>query len=61
MAAIDMLSNNNIAVMTIEGNESVEQKIIQLQSDPNVEYAQPNFVYKIQMANPNDTDFAKLR
>jgi nucleoside diphosphate kinase len=41
----DTIENSNIAVMTIEGNESVEQKIVQLQSDVNVEYAEPNYIY----------------
>jgi len=56
-----LLSRQNIAVLKIQSNETVEDKIKQLKSDPSVQYVQPNFVYKIQMADPNDTDFNKLR
>jgi hypothetical protein len=55
------LLRENIAVVQIQGNESVESKIEQLKSDPNVEYAQPNFIYTIAITDPNDTDFGKLR
>jgi len=39
------LRKNNISVLKIKENKTVEQKIAELGSDPNVEYAQPNFQY----------------
>jgi hypothetical protein len=38
--------------MKIDSNQNVEQKLIELQSDPNVEYAQPNFIYHIMSDDP---------
>lgn len=61
MKTTDSIVNNNIAVMKIQWTESVEQKIIQLQSDPNIEYVQPNFIYHIQVTDPNDTYFNNQR
>lgn len=37
--------------MKIKGPESVKQKIIQLQSNPNIEYAEPNYIYHILSFN----------
>ncbi|HBB04409.1 TPA: hypothetical protein DCZ39_06015 [Patescibacteria group bacterium] len=59
--AQNILSRDNIAVLKIQDNQTVEDKITQLESDPNVQYVQPNFVYQIEISNPNDTDFGKLR
>jgi hypothetical protein len=30
--------------MEIDDNDNLEQKIIELESDPNVEYAEPNYI-----------------
>lgn len=57
---ITTIEGSNIAVMQIEGEETVMEKIDELKSDPTIEYVQPNFLYKIEMADPNDTDFANL-
>lgn len=61
METSENISNNNIAVMKIEWTENVENKINELKSDPNVEYVQPNYIYKIEIADPNDTNFDKQR
>jgi len=53
----DQLLDNNITVFTIDTQEDVFQKIQQLYVDPNVEYAQPNFIYRSQIYQPNDPWF----
>jgi thermitase len=47
MQTVDSIDNNNISVMAISWSDGVEQKIIQLQANANVEYAQPNYIYHI--------------
>jgi thermitase len=42
----------------ILSNQSVEQTLLQLQSDPSVEYAQPNFIYHSTVL-PNDPSFTQ--
>ncbi len=61
MEQIDTIDNSNVSVMHLESHETVLDKINQLKSDPNVEYVQPNFVYHLMMAAPNDTSFTKQR
>ena len=48
------IRKNNISVLRIKDNKSVEQKIAELKNDPNVEYAQPNFQYYPREINTND-------
>lgn len=55
METTDSITNNNIVVMEIQGTESVEQKIIQLESSSNVEYAEPNYIRHIQSFNDTHT------
>ncbi len=52
MNPTNTLTSNNIAVMKIEWTESVEQKIVQLQSDSNIEYVQPNYIYHVTSNDP---------
>ncbi|MEI6673231.1 MAG: hypothetical protein WCL02_08195 [bacterium] len=56
---IDSITSSNISVMKIIGSETVEQKITQIKSDPNVEYAEPNYIRHIQSFN--DTYVGNLR
>jgi len=49
--------DKNISVMQINDGQTVDEVIQDLQNDPNVEHVQPNFIYHIQIANPNDTYF----
>lgn len=56
---IDAIASSNISVMKIIGSETVEQKITQIKSDPNVEYAEPNYIRHIQSFN--DTYVGNLR
>ena len=50
------LRKNNISVLRIKDSRTVEEKIAELKSDPNVEYAQPNFQYHPAAIETNDTD-----
>jgi hypothetical protein len=45
MEKVDDIQNSNMVVMKIVGNETVEDKIIALRSDPTVEYSEPNYIY----------------
>ncbi len=58
---VDTIENSNIAVMEIQWTETVEQKIIQLQSDVNVEYAEPNYIYSTMSMSFNDPYSGNLR
>jgi hypothetical protein len=60
MEITDNIENYNIAVMKIQWEETVEQMVDNLNNDPNVEYAQPNYIYHTY-STPNDPDFTKLR
>jgi thermitase len=51
--------NHSVVQVNLKNGQSVEQAITIYQSDPNVVYAQPNFLYKPE-AIPNDTDYGKL-
>jgi len=55
METTDSITNNNIVVMSIKGTESVEQKIMELASNANVEYAEPNYIYHIMSFNDTYT------
>jgi len=49
------LRANNIQVLTIRDTKTVEQKIAELKSNPNVEYVQPNFQYYPLVIDTDDT------
>ncbi len=46
---------SNISVLKTEENESAENAVERLKNDPNVEYAQPNYIYYPSTINTNDT------
>ena len=50
------LRKNNISVLKIRDDKTVENKIAELNNDPNVEYAQPNYQYYSTVINTNDTN-----
>ena len=52
-----VISEENISVMKINDGQSVAEVMQDLQNNPNVEYVQPNFIYKMQIIDPNDTYF----
>lgn len=51
----------NISVMKITDGQSVMSVIQNIQNNSSVEYVQPNFIYTMMMADPNDTDFTDQR
>lgn len=52
--AIETFENTEIRQQQLPDNMTVEQAIDLYNADPDVEYAEPNYVYR-QMATPNDT------
>ncbi len=49
------LKENNISVFKIKDNKTVEEKIAELESDPNVLYAEPNYKRYPSSISTNDT------
>ena len=54
------IRKSNISVLKTVANEKIEDAIKRLQSDPNVEYAQPNYRYYPTGLNTNDPSRDKL-
>ncbi|MCX6754705.1 MAG: S8 family serine peptidase, partial [Candidatus Nomurabacteria bacterium] len=52
----EYIDKNNISVLKITDGNTVEQKITDLESDPNIEYVQPNYLYHSTSINTNDTN-----
>jgi thermitase len=50
--------DSSLMRVKILSNLTVEQTLLQLQTDPNVEYSQPNYIYHAT-AIPNDPSFAQ--
>ncbi|MEI6296544.1 MAG: S8 family serine peptidase [bacterium] len=50
------IEKENMSVLEIEDNKSVDDKIIEIQNDPDVEYAQPNYQYYPTEINTDDLD-----
>lgn len=48
-----------MAVVRLRGKTKVEEAVKQFESDPDVEYAQPNYIYRKQAA-PNDPLYGQL-
>jgi len=61
LSSEQVLPTQNISIMKITDGQSVADVIQDLQNDPSVDYVQPNFLYTIQMADPNDTYFSNQR
>jgi len=55
MTRLEDLTKNNISVLKIDDNKTVEEKIAELEKNPNVEYAQPNYQYYPMGIATNDT------
>ena len=50
------LKSNNISVLKIRDAKTVEEKIAELQNDPNIEYAEPNYRRYPMFIDTNDTN-----
>lgn len=53
------MKRGTITRIPLEAGESVEEAILRVQSDPEVEYAQPNYIYRTCLL-PDDPSFSKL-
>lgn len=53
----DSVANANLVLLEVDDSMSVEQKIMELEVDPRVEYAEPNYVRHIlsTVSDYNDT------
>lgn len=51
----DNIDNLNISVLKITNEKSVEDNISELESNPEVEYAEPNYIRSITTISSNDT------
>ena len=47
-------------VIKLPDNVSTEQALAQYAKSPEVEYAQPNYIYRLAETTPNDTGFGNL-
>ncbi|MFH0894911.1 MAG: S8 family serine peptidase [Bacteroidota bacterium] len=51
---------NNVYQLKLQSNTSVESAISSAYTDPNVEYAEPNYKLSINATTPNDPSFTSL-
>lgn len=61
--SVDIVENvpdNNISVISVSTWDDINNVINTLESDPNVEFAQPNYLYYPEITPPSDGDFYKL-
>ncbi len=58
-AGVSNIYGSEFKVMKVDKSRNVFEVITELASDPNVEYAEPNYIYHISNT-PNDTHFTKL-
>ncbi|MBU1327314.1 S8 family serine peptidase, partial [Patescibacteria group bacterium] len=49
------LKTTNVALLKVKDGKTVEEKIAELQNDPNIEYAEPNYKRYPATINTNDT------
>ena len=57
-ARVSEIAGSDLKVMKIDKGKDVLDAVAELAQNPDVEYAQPNYIYHIS-AVPNDTQFAK--
>jgi len=55
----DLISANKLMRVQLLSNQSVESALAQLQNNPDVEFAQPNFIYHATNTVPNDPYFTQ--
>ncbi|MCX6823586.1 MAG: S8 family serine peptidase [candidate division SR1 bacterium] len=56
-----ILPKENIVLVTIDETKNMDDEIARISQDQNVEYVQPNYIYHIQMTDPNDQYFGLQR
>jgi len=47
-------NETNISILTLSSDQTVAEAILELESDPNVEYAEPNYIRHFTAINTND-------
>jgi len=55
----DLISANKLMRVQLLSKQSVESALAQLQNNPDVEFAQPNFIYHATTTVPNDPYFTQ--
>ncbi|HET9666289.1 MAG TPA: S8 family serine peptidase, partial [Desertimonas sp.] len=58
-AEVESLGTARTELLQLDADSSVEEAIAELELNPDVAYAEPNFLYEIS-AVPNDTNFGQL-
>jgi thermitase len=57
----DEIRETNISVLEISDTETIEEKVDELERNPNIEYVQPNYVYQPStITPPNDASWDDL-
>ncbi len=51
----DAVPGQNMGVLSVATSETVEKAVARLKADPNVEYAEPNYIRDIAFIDANDT------
>ena len=54
------IGDGKMSVFEIKDGKSVERKIEELEKDPRVKYAEPNYIYSLQNTPPNDALWGDL-
>jgi subtilisin family serine protease len=57
---VKKLQINNVYHVKLQSNMSVESAILSAYTDPNVEYAEPNYKLNVNSTTPNDPSFSSL-
>lgn len=57
---LNFIGRQGIAHIKVSKNRSIEQAIEDYKNNPDVEYAQPNYIYKIDSTTPNDARFSQM-
>jgi len=58
--SIKKIESKNYMLVKLEHGKDIESAISQYENMPNVEYAQPNYIYRAMSTVPNDTYYSNL-
>ncbi|MFZ5341978.1 MAG: S8 family serine peptidase [Patescibacteria group bacterium] len=47
-------------MIKVDPNENIDNLIENFENNPEIEYAQPNYIYQLDFQDPNDTRFNQL-
>jgi len=57
---IKNIGRTGVEQLKVRAGLSVENAIVEYQNQPEVEFAEPNYIYHIDSTTPNDTSYSKL-